>query len=1031
MSKLATRRSLLLLACLVLCFPVLTERPSRRTSSLSSKYEQHDQTSIFAYTRPTDNRLAETPDDLDSKKLIQNFTTPLSRAATNTQRYLFTDLNTLRILPLRQVPLTLVATPFRSAPIKDFEPLTDIQQLIPLTNSVPFGFQALLVPNSMAAKISGSIPDKHKLIFDLSKHSAEELHEAAGTFTSMQIRADPLSQMVFQHRPQFQSLADPDLFTQPNNYHHLHLTGIPASQSCQASAAGFINSLLHISGQITQTTDRQAKSDQVLKREMSSSFQGVNDIRLVKNKEGKLAFAAVSFLNDRLAAAAWMYQSPPVLALSIREGAVGHLHIKKGGPQVCPPWAKQQAQVKAVSQAFVDLTSRDCFELLSAKALDMHSSFGPNSPELNCWEFLGAVGGKPRHTNNVLLQTTGSRNVQSLLAMHTVSFAGNFSVSFQPTATGIKREEDKFSFVVHGVPAAVNPDSIAHCIEQLTSCTLIPMPDQDSFSKLATLGDAAKPNQYKAYKGLAASAKDFLNILELNGQLPVNNTYLSVSSHEHSVVGRSDATDPAQTEAVSKAIRLHQTYSQVCKERQHLPAQMAAPFGMEQVQHLLQKSLQSIESGFQSVKSGISTASTNITDAVKHGSSLAQIQQAQVIEKVTQLADKNETAAKATTMVLDAVGTIEDKLDDVKAGVTEINVTVSAQNSNTEELKAAMKRMENRMLSHQLKSSPSARLNKKCKLNAAALQSATNLSEQLKVILEAELCSLHAPMLLCAMHCINANYCHMHITHMACNSALNLILQMLTAGPLAHNCNSFFSCEPSHLSHTRHEPDLHDHQIMQANACIIVCINRISTAFSFILHAKSDTIQTDNHGASHGDDLQLYMNMPNFCKLSTCIESKCCARELRMRIRRMTALSLVSSLTMHFTQIAQWPAQNHDCPCRCIPLHPKFLHTTDSDSFSLLTTLHCCLSAVMHHYKAWFRSCLHVMLAVDQYLALLKQSLTTLTYMSYMQCIETVDTLLHFSKASVLFINQVSLQCMTHAGLVANIAHTLAMMTVT
>ena len=82
--------------------------------------------------------------------------------------------------------------------------------------------------------------------------------------------------------------------------------------------------------------------------ELQTSFKA-DQVQLFKNKDGAVTTAAVTFLNNRDAAAAWTYNTAPVVPLSIRKGAMGHLQVRKYTEEVLPPWDRQQAQVKAAS----------------------------------------------------------------------------------------------------------------------------------------------------------------------------------------------------------------------------------------------------------------------------------------------------------------------------------------------------------------------------------------------------------------------------------------------------------------------------------------------------------------------------------------------------------------------------------------------------------------------------------------------------------------------------------------------------------
>ena len=589
----------------------------------------------------------------------------------------------------------------RSVAVDHFGAPSHAVQPLRLVNVVLPDFQAPTSSTNTAARLSGSIPLQHRIVYELSKHDESTLHLAAESLVAVDARqaAGAVLAEVFRHKPQFQTLADLEFAFKPSNYQHLNLTGLPASQSCQASPAGYINSKLQMSGQATQTDSRQRRTDHSLKTELMSNYQGISSIDLITAKDGRLIFADVAFINDSMAAAAWTYKAAPLLPLSTKEGARGHLHIKKSAAEVCPPWSKEQAQVKATSTLFVGKTSPQCADLVADRAMDLYNTFGANSPEVNSWEVTGCTGTKPKSASDVLLQTTGVRNVYGLLAMHTVTFADGMSISFHPVAGGVKREQDKFSFVVHGVSAAADVGRTAQLLEQQANCQLATPVDPTATSKLVVLGNPAKLSRYRALKGAAADAKDLLKILSLSGRFAVDNALLSISTHEMSVVGRSDAADPNQQEAVSKAINLRRTYSQVCRESQ--PRTAAAPYGMEQLQHMLAQNLRAVQAGFSTVADNISTATESLAHGISHGTATIQLQQTAMFDKVTEVADQHDMTTKAVTMISDYACHMDGKLDKVVADVTTVKRLATEQQSSSVTLRAAMKRMEAKLLMQQ------------------------------------------------------------------------------------------------------------------------------------------------------------------------------------------------------------------------------------------------------------------------------------------------------------------------------------------
>ena len=61
----------------------------------------------------------------------------------------------------------------------------------------------------------------------------------------------------------------------------------------------------------------------------------------------------------------------------------------------------------------------------------------------------------PKQAKKLILQITGTRTEQGLLAMQTATLSDGLTISFHPAPGGINRETDKFAFVGCGVPAPI------------------------------------------------------------------------------------------------------------------------------------------------------------------------------------------------------------------------------------------------------------------------------------------------------------------------------------------------------------------------------------------------------------------------------------------------------------------------------------------------------------------------------------------------------------------------------------------------
>lgn len=102
--------------------------------------------------------------------------------------------------------------------------------------------------------LSGQIPGNYKLKYQLAEHTDEELQAARRIHMAANSSRTPGSglipqQQIYRVMPPYQTLANPDHATEPTRYSHMHLNGLPASQSAAASPLGFLNNKLMAFGQ--------------------------------------------------------------------------------------------------------------------------------------------------------------------------------------------------------------------------------------------------------------------------------------------------------------------------------------------------------------------------------------------------------------------------------------------------------------------------------------------------------------------------------------------------------------------------------------------------------------------------------------------------------------------------------------------------------------------------------------------------------------------------------------------------------------
>ncbi|KAL3148454.1 hypothetical protein ABBQ38_013902 [Trebouxia sp. C0009 RCD-2024] len=106
-------------------------------------------------------------------------------------------------------------------------------------------------------------------------------------------------QKLCQMVPPFQTLAHPDHATEPTRYSHLHLNGLPASQSAAASPLGFLNNKLMAFGQ-SETLNGRNRDKSELQDELLRDIPGLETVEYLKTgRPAKLKLPPVAVLTFR------------------------------------------------------------------------------------------------------------------------------------------------------------------------------------------------------------------------------------------------------------------------------------------------------------------------------------------------------------------------------------------------------------------------------------------------------------------------------------------------------------------------------------------------------------------------------------------------------------------------------------------------------------------------------------------------------------------------------------------------------------
>ncbi|KAL3140049.1 hypothetical protein ABBQ38_004329 [Trebouxia sp. C0009 RCD-2024] len=528
------------------------------------------------------------------------------------------------------------------------------------------------------AIISGKIPDNHKLHYQLAGHSDEEMQAATDIFKTAYSNNSPASGLVPRQKvckkvPPFQKLANPAAATVATRYSHLNLNGLPASQSASASPLGFVKNKLIAFSQSSTLNGRQ-REETDLQYEMLQSIPGLQTAEYLKfGRPAKLKqppVAVLTFSTERAAAAAYTYRthSVPLIALHPDQSA-GHLSVKKYAEQQISQADRKLAVVRARSPDFAQKDHHQCLQLLVKHATPLYTQFGPNSPEINAYEFAGVTPEpKPWHIEYVHL-------------------AGVFTVTFStmPNRADMapSKAADAFSLIIHEVPTGntIGDDvgiSLATCIEDSTGCSLAPIgPAGEKAAQLPGRAD----RWTKAFRIRAASKDDFAKILRLNGQQTFGPTMLKVSTAATSVVGASMHSDPKQLESVQAALRDRCTYwhikEQAKSANQHAAASQTAPVGMTDVLsklHALERQNQTLEGAIKKVGTTVNHSGTAVLQAVQEGTTAT----GEVMTAIRAVADTQTTEAAATQLQLQAVTVLNGSIEHLSGKVNRVATNLTA-----------------------------------------------------------------------------------------------------------------------------------------------------------------------------------------------------------------------------------------------------------------------------------------------------------------------------------------------------------------
>lgn len=215
------------------------------------------------------------------------------------------------------------------------------------------------------ARTSGKIPDNHKLSYLLERHTDQELRDAEHVFQASNKNNAAASGLILRQKvckavPPFQKLGNPSGATH-TTYSHLHLNGLPASQSALASPLGFVKNKLMAFG----TLNGRHRDEADLQYELFQAIPGLQAVDY--NKSGrppKLTqppAAVLTFKTEEAAAAAFTYRTNavPLVALHPNQSA-GHLSMRKYAEQQISWTDRELAVIRASSPDFVNTSAYSC-----------------------------------------------------------------------------------------------------------------------------------------------------------------------------------------------------------------------------------------------------------------------------------------------------------------------------------------------------------------------------------------------------------------------------------------------------------------------------------------------------------------------------------------------------------------------------------------------------------------------------------------------------------------------------------------------
>ena len=542
---------------------------------------------------------------------------------------------------------------------------------------------------------AGKIPDNWKLSYSLAGHTDQELHAAQQGVATMYSIDQPgsglvPSQTVYRKIPPFQSLADPAAAISATKYSHLHLNGLPASQSAAASPLGFISNKLIAFGQAEILKSRH-RGESELQDELLQTIPSLQEVEYAKTgKAAKLKLPLVAFLtfkSEKDAAATYTYRSGYVPLMSLHpDQSAGHLSIRKYAAQQMSRADREHAIIVASSPDFAGKDAHPCLDLLIKQTPQLLNKYWINSPKLNAFEFSGLDPfvelRKPINSKRLRLQCTSVAAVHGLLALDTMVFDGGLTVTFSAPhkrdQNAPSKASDAYSLVIHEVATRAAPANIGaqllNCIEQSSGCNLVPV-DYTGL-KIAQLPQFQRPNSWsRAFWIKAANKEDFVKVLRLNHQQTFGANILKVSAHSASIVGNSVHHDARQLEWVQMALKDRCTYHEV-KQQAQIASQPAtvsqtAPIGMADVLSRLNEIHQhnrKLEGAIQQVSSSVQESGTAVLQVVQEGTTATT----EVSTAIQAIADTQNVEVASTQLQLKSIGRLAAKVDNLDSKVDRV-----------------------------------------------------------------------------------------------------------------------------------------------------------------------------------------------------------------------------------------------------------------------------------------------------------------------------------------------------------------------